>query len=669
MEKLLNQFIDSKNTESLPISFCINEKVYHGIPNSFNPTVTKRRIDSNLSEIIINGLDHDTGLSITVEITQYCDFPVIEWMAWFTNKGNAATPIISNILAIDTNVTDYFNLNDDIKLWSCNGDFASKDGYEPLETILVTNKTLAFAPVGGRPCDQAFPYFRLSNKNNGLTYAVGWPGQWFAAFKKTDTGIRLTAGQEKTNLKLLPDETIRTPRITIMSWAGDDTYAINLWRRWYIAHILPKPNGKAIPPLSAHCGPGDLVEFTGADENNQLKNIESAKKKDIDFDLWWIDAGWYPCYNENHERFWPQTGTWIPDPERFPRGFMPISKKLEEYNSSLLVWFEPERVLTRTQLSIEHDNWMLKVKEDFNITPDNIPEGKVCDFLLNLGNEECRHWLTDHICNIIKENGIKIYRQDFNFEPLQRWRDNDAEDRQGINENFHVQGYLKYWDELLERNPGLWIDSCASGGRRNDLETMRRSVPLHYSDYGYGNVPVKLAFQHTLMQWIPYFKESTLSYDQLKPGDDSRYEHYTDKFAYYCGIGPMIFNTSDIRCDDYDYEAMKKYHKIWERAAATMTYGDFYPLTQFSKEDTKWVVRQFEFLQDKTGFIQGVRYKSCEDKSIIVYPHCEIDDSVYIFENSDTGEILNISSYELRNCGFTFQLQKRSSEIWFYTIQ
>ena len=66
------------------------------------------------------------------------------------------------------------------------------------------------------------------------------------------------------------------------------------------------------------------------------------------------------------------------------------------------------------------------------------------------------------------------------------WIRNEAEDRIGAIENLHVQGYLKFWDELILRNPGLWIDSCASGGRRNDLETMRRAVPLHYTDMGYG---------------------------------------------------------------------------------------------------------------------------------------------------------------------------------------
>jgi hypothetical protein len=61
-----------------------------------------------------------------------------------------------------------------------------------------------------------------------------------------------------------------------------------------------------------------------------------------------------------------------------------------------------------------------------------------------------------------------------------------------------VQGYLQYWDDILARNPRICIDSCASGGRRDDLATMRRSVPLHSSDFGCGNYPVKFAFHRVL---------------------------------------------------------------------------------------------------------------------------------------------------------------------------
>ncbi len=35
--------------------------------------------------------------------------------------------------------------------------------------------------------------------------------------------------------------------------------------------------------------------------------------------------------------------------------------------------------------------------------------------LLNLGVPTCRQWLTDHVCTLIRQHGIGMYRQDFNF--------------------------------------------------------------------------------------------------------------------------------------------------------------------------------------------------------------------------------------------------------------
>ena len=56
-------------------------------------------------------------------------------------------------------------------------------------------------------------------------------------------------------------------------------------------------------------------------------------------------------------------------------------------------------------------------------------------------------------------------------------------------ENLYIQGHLAFWDELRRRHPALRIDSCASGGRRNDLETMRRAVPLLRNDFQHSSMP------------------------------------------------------------------------------------------------------------------------------------------------------------------------------------
>ena len=127
---------------------------------------------------------------------------------------------------------------------------------------------------------------------------------------------------------------------------------------------------------------------------------------------WWIDAGWYACSD------WPQIGTWTPDPTRYPHGFRPISELAHAKGMGLIVWFEPERVTPGTFLYTNNPAWLL----------GRDGEQK----LLNLGNADARQWLTDYVDAMLRREGIDLYRQDFNIDPLSYWRANDAPDRQGL---------------------------------------------------------------------------------------------------------------------------------------------------------------------------------------------------------------------------------------------
>jgi alpha-galactosidase len=85
---------------------------------------------------------------------------------------------------------------------------------------------------------------------------------------------------------------------------------------------------------------------------------------------------------------------------------------------------------------------------------------------------------------MVEKNGIDIYRQDFNMEPLPFWRESDEENRRGITEMKYIEGLYALWDSLIERFPKILIDNCSSGGRRIDFETCERAVPLWRSDTG-----------------------------------------------------------------------------------------------------------------------------------------------------------------------------------------
>lgn len=156
------------------------------------------------------------------------------------------------------------------------------------------------------------------------------------------------------------------------------------------------------------------------------------------------------------------------------------------------------------------------------------------------------------------------YRQDFNTEPLSYWRANDAPDRQGITEIGYVTGYLAYWDELRRRHPNMRIDSCAGGGRRNDLETMRRAVPLTRSDYLLEIEPGETVSQQSqtygIALWIPYFGT----------GINGR-----DAYTFRSQMCPALAGAWDMRLKDIDYASLRRLI-AQRRTVANEFYGDYY---------------------------------------------------------------------------------------------
>ena len=68
--------------------------------------------------------------------------------------------------------------------------------------------------------------------------------------------------------------------------------------------------------------------------------------------------------------------------------------------------------------------------------------------LFKLDDPVARRWMTDLLLKRIEEYGLDWYRNDFNMDPLETWRHNDAPDRQGMTEIRYVEGLYAMWDEL-----------------------------------------------------------------------------------------------------------------------------------------------------------------------------------------------------------------------------
>ncbi|MEK7685278.1 MAG: alpha-galactosidase [Verrucomicrobiota bacterium] len=540
---------------------------------------TAEKLDDRRTRHTLAWTDPRTGLELRCVAIEYRNFPTVEWTLYFKNTGTNDTPILSDIQALELRLDR--PTQGEFLLHHHKGDDCAPDSYEPRRLPLAPKSEHRFAPVGGRPTNQGFPYFNLEWPGAGLIIVVGWSGQWAAQFTRDGSnGLRVRAGQELTHFTLRPGEEVRTPLIVLQFWKGDRRRAQNVWRRWMLAHNLPRTRGGQLPPPIFTSCSGGFFPGLKCNEADELRFIDAFTGAGIKLDYWWMDAGWYPCGDG-----WPKVGTWTPDPVRFPRGLKAVSDRAHAKGMGLIVWFEPERVTPGTWLYEHHPEWLLGQDGDTK--------------LLNLGDAAARQWLTDHVDAQLKEQGIDFYRQDFNMDPLPYWRAHDRADRQGITEIRHVEGYLAYWDELRRRRPGLIIDSCASGGRRNDLETLRRAVPLLRSDYQSfqgdpGYAPGNQGHTFGLSSWIPYYGQGA---------------YYSDQQLVYSvrsHLSPAFGFCADVRKPGVDWPVIRRIAEQWRRVAPCFL-GDFYPLTPYRLDNDVWMAWQFDLPEKGEGMVQVFR--------------------------------------------------------------
>lgn len=372
----------------------------------------------------------------------------------------------------------------------------------------------------------------------------------------------------------------------------------NLFRQFILQHHSRKINGKfAEYPISAA-----LIfanEYPGANyecltEEFALAIIDRYRQFDMAPEVFWLDAGWNEgceCYHPE-ATWWDKVGTWSPAKNRFPNGFKPISEAMHAIGSKFMVWFEPERVRKDTEIHKKYPQWILKAQSHESM-------------LFNLGNEEARLWLTDHISDFIKREGVDYYRQDFNFDPYPFWEQNDQPERIGITEAKYVEGLYAYWDSLLVRFPNLLIDNCAGGGRRIDLETTSRSSSLFRSDYWLeGDFNGAQCHTYALNFYLPQHSTST---------------SIADDYKFHSSLASSVQGAWLVGRGKETIPLSKRYMQEFKEIRPYF-YGDYYPLTPIDNymSDKVWLAYQMNRPKEKDGIIVAFRRQENTETSIRV---------------------------------------------------
>lgn len=400
-----------------------------------------------------------SGLVATVEATIYENNATCEWTVFIKNTGDTDSPVIRDFYAADCDIPTGKSV-----LYVSKGSNNEADDFE-LQKTLVSPLPMRFNANGGRTSSY-LPYFNLSGANRGAVVSVGWTGQWLASLRQKINAVHLKAKQEFFKAPLTPGEQVRSPLVTVTFYDGGNALkGFNTFRNWESDCVYTE----SAFPLTCTVIAGEFDRRNADEYIAQINSYDDYTCEHTDF--LWRDAGWYRINGD----WYDSVGNWVADETRFPDGFAPIAEAAEARGMKLLLWFEAERCCKDTIVyneCIKHAGWL--IEQDDNVNMVNLAFDGACDYLGNL------------VANALRDNKVSLYRQDFNFTPLPMWQDADDAfwgGREGIEENHYVTNLYRYLDTLIEVNPGLIIDNCASGGRRLDTEMARRSIPLWRTDY------------------------------------------------------------------------------------------------------------------------------------------------------------------------------------------
>jgi alpha-galactosidase len=188
----------------------------------------------------------------------------------------------------------------------------------------------------------------------------------------------------------------------------------------------------------------------------------------------------------------------------------------------------------------------------------------------------------------------------------------------------------------------MLYDNCASGGRRNDFESMRRGVPFTKSDYALEPVGVQCE-TYGISMWLPYYAATWMWNDDaytcrsnmahvtgaiLKPGDEKQGKQYPK------------------RLDE------------WRKTVANF-YGDFWPLTPYSLQNNVWIGWQFDRPEVGEGVVQAFRRAECNVEAVKLKLRGLNPDDTYVLTNLDVAGTTEMTGRELLDSGLPVAMKEK----------
>lgn len=329
---------------------------------------------------------------------------------------------------------------------------------------------------GGVSNSQNFPYFAVDDGTANdfcgeIWYGtLAWGGNTKITVEKDAMAqVRVTGGIGDYDFALVlkPAQEFKTPDF-VLGFTANGFNAASQNLQEYVKETRLPSEWKNKPAPIIYNG-WTCFQFD-IDEKKLISVAEKAAKIGAEFFV--VDDGWMENrFDDNSGGL----GDWRIDKNKFPNGFTPLIKRVNELGMKFGLWIEPEMVTRDSDLFKTHPEWVMGFKT-------REYEESRRQLNLNLAMDEVKDYIIGVLDGLLKNNNIEYIKWDMNRYISQANLPDAPSGEQRTVWVKYVQNLYGIFKYLRETYPYVFFENCASGGLRSDIETLKYSDRINYSD-------------------------------------------------------------------------------------------------------------------------------------------------------------------------------------------
>lgn len=535
--------------------------------NDLPATYTNDKQEATTLKIYL--IDRLLNIEVILSYTIFEYLPVIARNVWICNKGNESIQLDA-LMSLSLDLPDYqYQMIELSGAWARERHIKERPLCEGMQSI---------ASLRGHSSHHFNPFMALKRKNcdeyNGevIGFSFVYSGNFLMSVEVDTYHVsRVQVGIHPVSFSytLHQDESFQSPEaLLVYSHQGLNHLSQN-FHQLFNQHLIRGAYKNQVRPILVNNWEGTYFDF------NEEKLINMASlAKELGIELFVLDDGWFGKRNDDTTSL----GDWFVNIEKLPHGIGYLANQIHQLGLKFGLWFESEMINIKSQLYLNHPDWVLK-------TPNRHLSHGRNQYVLDFSNPDVVQYIENMMVVIIEEGQLDYIKWDMNRSMSEVYSNYQKE--QGKVYHEYILGVYRLYEHLTKKYPHILFESCASGGGRFDPGMLYYASQTWTSDNTDAIERLKIQYGTSLVYPI----SSMGSHVSAIPNHQLKRHVSLDTRANVAYFGTFGYELDILKLNDAEKEIIKKQIVFMKEYRHIFQFGQFYRLINpFEGNETMWMV-------------------------------------------------------------------------------